>query len=89
MHNLFGDTNDVQVTISAAGGYFIEHVLAGDTVNEVLSYVAYNKDDLVMRVRRSVEAALREGKMSLEESKVLLRTYESGLAGYTYLERES
>jgi arginine decarboxylase len=89
MHNLFGDTNDVQVTISAAGGYFIEHVLAGDTVNEVLSYVAYNKDDLVTRVRRSVEAALREGKMSLEESKVLLRTYESGLAGYTYLERES
>jgi arginine decarboxylase len=88
LHNLFGDTNDVQVTINGAGGYFVEHVLAGDTVNEVLSYVAYNKDDLVMRLRRSVENALREGRMTLEESKVLLRTYEAGLAGYTYLERE-
>ncbi len=89
MHNLFGDTNDVQVTINSSGGYFIEHVLAGDTVTEVLSYVAYTKDDLVMRLRRSVENALRDGKMSLEESKVLLRTYEAGLAGYTYLERET
>jgi arginine decarboxylase len=88
LHNLFGDTNDVQVTINGAGGYFVEHVLAGDTVNEVLSYVAYNKDDLVMRLRRSVENALREGRMTLEESKVLLRSYEAGLAGYTYLERE-
>ncbi len=89
LHNLFGDTNDVQVTINSTGGYFIEHVLPGDTVNEVLSYVAYNKDDLVMRLRRSVESALRDGRMSLEESKVLLRTYEAGLSGYTYLERES
>jgi len=89
MHNLFGDTNDVQVTINSAGGYFIEHVLPGDTVIEALTYVSYNKDDLVMRLRRAVEGALREGRMSLEESKVLLRTYESGLSGYTYLERES
>ncbi len=88
LHNLFGDTNDVQVTINSSGGYFIEHVLAGDTVTEVLSYVAYHKDDLVTRLRRSVESALRDGKMSLEESKILLRTYEAGLSGYTYLERE-
>lgn len=88
MHNLFGDTNDVQVTIDAQGGYRIEHVLAGDTVSEMLSYVAYNREELVMRVRRSAEAALRDGKMTLEESKVLLRRYEAGLSGYTYLERE-
>ena len=53
-----------------------------------MSYVAYNKDDLVMRLRRSVESALRVGRMTLEESKVLLRSYEAGLAGYTYRERE-
>ena len=34
------------------------------------------------------EVALREGKMTLEESKVRLRSYEAGLSGYTYLERE-
>jgi arginine decarboxylase len=88
LHNLFGDTNDVQVTLDAQGGYRIEHVLAGDTVTEVLSYVAYSKDELVMRLRRSVEIALRSGRMSLEQSKDLLRRYEAGLGGYTYLERE-
>ncbi len=88
MHNLFGDTNDVQVTLDGANGYQVEHVLVGDTVSEMLSYVAYNKDELVMRVRRAVESALRDGRMSFEESKVLLRRYEAGLAGYTYLERE-
>lgn len=88
MHNLFGDTNDVQVTIDAQGGYRIEHVLAGDTVSEMLSYVAYNRDELVMRVRRAAEEALRDGRLTLEESRVLLRAYDAGLSGYTYLERE-
>jgi arginine decarboxylase len=33
-----------------------------------------------------VEAAVREGKMGYEESGRLLRFYEDGLNGYTYLE---
>ena len=32
------------------------------------------------------EKALREQKLSLDESRVLLKFYESGLEGYTYLE---
>ena len=47
-----------------------------------------NREDLVARLRRSAEAALRSGKMTLDESRNLLRVYEEGLAGYTYLERE-
>jgi arginine decarboxylase len=88
MHNLFGDTNDVQVTITDDGGYIIEHVEPGDTVTEVLKYVSYNREDLVARLRRSAEQALRAGKITLEESRYLLRSYEEGLAGYTYLERD-
>jgi len=88
LHNLFGDTNDVQVRIPEGGGYLIDHVIPGDTVNEVLTYVSYTKDDLVARVRRSVEAALRAGKISLADSRNLLRAYEEGLSGYTYLEAE-
>jgi arginine decarboxylase len=88
LHNLFGDTNDVQVSLAEGGGYVIENVLPGDTVTEVLKYVSYNREDLVARVRRSAEAALRRGDLTLEESRYLLRTYEEGLAGYTYLERD-
>jgi arginine decarboxylase len=88
LHNLFGDTNDVQVSLAPGGGYLIERVDPGDTVTEVLKYVSYNKEDLVARLRRSAEVALRAGKLTIEESRRLLRAYEEGLAGYTYLERE-
>ena len=88
MHNLFGDTHTVQVSLGPNGGYLIDHVVEGDTVTEVLNYVAYTKDDLVARVRKFTEAALRQGTLTLDESRQLLRTYEQGLSGYTYLERE-
>ena len=88
LHNLFGDTNTVHVSLTSNGGYQIEHVVTGDTVTDVLKYVAYSRDDLVARVRRSAELAVRDGKMTLEDTRSLLRLYETGLAGYTYLERD-
>ncbi len=88
LHNLFGDTHAVQVSLAPGGGYLIDHVVEGDTVTEVLNYVAYNKDDLVAKMRGFAEKALREGRITLDESRQILRAYEGGLAGYTYLERE-
>jgi len=86
LHNLFGDTNTVHVSLDEAGGYKVEHVVTGDTVTDVLKYVSYYKDELVTRVRRAAEVAMRSKRMSIEESRQLLRMYEEGLAGYTYLE---
>jgi arginine decarboxylase len=88
LHNLFGDTHAVQVSLAPNGGYLIDHVVAGDTVTEVLNYVSYNRDDLVARVRKFTENALRAGRLTLDDSRKLLRAYEEGLSGYTYLERE-
>jgi arginine decarboxylase len=85
LHNLFGDTHTVQVSIGDSG-YMIDHVVPGDTVAEVLHYVMYSREDLVARMRRSAEVALRAGRITLEESRHLLRAYEEGLSGYTYLE---
>ncbi|MGH7336140.1 MAG: hypothetical protein ACREI7_01060 [Myxococcota bacterium] len=53
-----------------------------------MKYVSYDPSDLVARVRRAAERALKAGKITFEESRHLLRAYEQGLAGYTYLERE-
>ncbi len=88
LHNLFGDTNTIQVSLAPGGGYLIDRVVEGDTVTEVLNYVAYNKDDLIAKVRGFTETALRAGRINLDESRQILRVYEAGLAGYTYLERE-
>jgi arginine decarboxylase len=88
LHNLFGDTHTIQVSLAPGGGYLIDRVVEGDTVTEVLNYVAYNKDDLIAKMRSFTESALRTGKITLDESRQILRVYEAGLAGYTYLERE-
>ncbi len=88
LHNLFGDTNTVHVSLEEGGGYRIDHVVAGDTVTEVLNYVSYSREDLVVRVRRAAEDAVRAGRMTLEETRRLVRMYEGGLSGYTYLERD-
>ncbi len=88
LHNLFGDTNTVHVSLAPEGGYRIDEVVEGDTVADVLRYVRYNRTELMARVRRAAEAALSAGRMTREESKQLLKMYEQGLAGYTYLEGE-
>jgi arginine decarboxylase len=63
----------------------VDHVVEGDSVTEALSYVQYSKEDLVSRVRRAVEAALRDKRLTMAESGRLMRRYEEALEGYTYL----
>ncbi len=63
LHNLFGDTDAVHVRLDG-DDYRVEHVVEGDSVTEVLSYVQYSKEDLVARVRRAVENAVREKRLS-------------------------
>lgn len=86
LHNLFGDTNAVHVSLGDNGEVILDQVVEGDTVKEVLNYVQFSADGLLAEMRRDVDAAEREGKLDGEESNRLLRFYEEGLDGYTYLE---
>lgn len=86
LHNLFGDTDAVHVRLGEADRIEIEHLVEGDSVEEVLGYVQFSKPELVERARRAIEVALREGRITVEESARLRRRYEEGLAGYTYLD---
>lgn len=85
LHNLFGDTDAVHVSIST-DGYQIEHVVEGDTVAEVLSYVQYNREELINRLRKASESSILIGAMTKQEAKLLIQLYQEGLSGYTYLE---
>ncbi len=86
LHNLLGDTNAVHVSLEPSGEVRVDHVVKGDRVKDVLGYVEYYADELLSLMRRDIERAVRDRKISLEESGRLLRFYESGLRGYTYLE---
>lgn len=85
LHNLFGDTDAVHVSMTS-GGYVIDHVIQGDSVGEVLSYVEYERLQLTRSIRESVETALAQKRISLQESRLLIRHFEEGLNSYTYLE---
>lgn len=87
LHNLFGDTDSVDVTINNSG-YIVEHVMEGDTVSEILSYVHYDRRDLVNQIRKATEKSILQGRLKNAEAKMLLKNYEEGLSGYTYLEEE-
>ncbi len=84
LHNLFGDTDAVHVRLDA-DDYRVDHVVEGDSVTEVLSYVQYSKDDLIGKLRRAVEDAVRDKRLSVAESGRFMRRYEEALEGYTYL----
>jgi len=89
LHNLFGDTNAVHLSMDQDHGYRVERVIEGDTVSEVLTYVQYEKQDLVRRIRSRLEVAVRAGRINVKESGLLMKRYEEGLSGYTYLTDEA
>lgn len=87
MHNLFGDTNAVHISVNK-DGYEIERVIDGETVADVLDYVQYNPKKLVRNVEAWVTSSMKAGKISPEEGREFLSMYRSGLYGYTYIEKE-
>jgi arginine decarboxylase len=87
LHNLFGDTNAVHVSLDENGEVVLDTVVQGDTVREVLNYVQYNSQTLIDQFRRDVERAVREQRIGYEDAGRLLKFYEAGLQGYTYLEQ--
>ena len=85
LHNLFGDTNAVHVSVDDKG-YNIDQVIDGETIAEVLEYVQYNPKKMVRTVESWVTTSVKAGIITLEEGREFLSNYRSGLYGYTYLE---
>ncbi|WP_228022041.1 biosynthetic arginine decarboxylase [Vasconcelosia minhoensis] len=84
LHNLFGQTNTVHIQLTPKG-YQIEHVVKGDTMAQVLSYVEYSAEDLLEQIRRRSEQALQNRDISLDEARLLQKNYQNSLNHYTYL----
>ncbi|MCI0630077.1 MAG: biosynthetic arginine decarboxylase [Phycisphaerales bacterium] len=86
LHNLFGDTHVVHIRLDENGKWWINHVVDGDSVRDVLNYVQYDVEKLRQEIRRECELAVRDNRLTVSESQSLSKAYEGGLAGYTYLE---
>jgi arginine decarboxylase len=82
LHNLFGDTDSVDVEIDDAGHIRLDHAIQGDTVSSVLRYVNFDPDKLLSALRAHCE----RGSLTTTEREQFLLEISDGLAGYTYLE---
>lgn len=87
-HNLFGQVNEVHVFLDETEpcGYYIEEVLRGHDIGELLSLNQYNSAYLKKGVKNQIDRNVRESTIKPREGVDLQRFYESVLAGYTYME---
>ena len=84
MHNLFGDTDSVNVELDKDNGYRLVKPEQGDTAEVVLRYVHFEPNDLVARYHSKIDAAT---SLDLQQRAQYLKELEEGLKGYTYLEK--
>ena len=82
MHNLFGDTDSVDVEIDAQGRVVLSNRIHGDTVSSVLRYVNFNPETLLLKWA----ARLDEADLTPDERSAYLTEVREGIEGYTYLE---
>lgn len=88
LHNLFGRSNEVHCFLDPTepNGYYIEEIIPGSTVTQVLGDVQYYETELVKSMKEQVEKAVKEGRLKPSEGVRLLDDYEAGMKEYTYLD---
>jgi arginine decarboxylase len=80
IHNLFGDTDSVDVRASA-DGHVLEHARRGDTNDRVLAMVGYDTGRLRQMLAQKITAA----KLVRDDGERVHAALEAGLTAYTYL----
>ncbi|KRG38185.1 arginine decarboxylase [Stenotrophomonas panacihumi] len=83
IHNLFGDTDAVEVAVEGSG-YRIAQQRRGDTTDVMLDYVGYRLDDL----RAAYAGRIADAQLPAAQAQALADALEAGLTGYTYLSDE-
>lgn len=88
LHNLFGDANVVSVNVHEDGSYEVSEELEGDSVSDVLKYVEYDIKAMKVRLKQIAEDSIKQGFITAKERKTILDSFEEGLRGYTYYEKD-
>lgn len=83
LHNLFGDTDSVDVELLPDGTSRLTGATRGDTVDTVLRFVHFDPEDLLAAYRQKVADAVG---LDAKARELYLRELAAGLEGYTYLE---
>ncbi len=81
MHNLFGDTDAVNIELDGQGGYRLSGPERGDSVDELLRYVHFEPQQMLEQYRHK----LANSGANMAERDSWFRELKAGLHGTTYL----
>lgn len=84
MHNLFGDTEAVDVYVNEDGRVRLRLSDEGDTVADMLQYVQLDPSKLLNEFTREV----RDSGLDEKLQRQFINDFKTGLYGYTYLEED-
>lgn len=87
MHNLFGRLNEVHIFSDDDDpeDFYIEEVVTGSSVSNVLSIMQYNPSAMAQDVKRIIDKHVAAGNIKPREGVKWTDFYEDCLHGYTYL----
>ena len=87
LHNLFGRVTEVHIFLDEdeESGWYIEEVIEGSTIGEVLAMTQWDKVELMRLLKSQVDAAIKSDRLKPNDAMKLLSDYERGLQEYTYL----
>jgi arginine decarboxylase len=87
LHNLFGRVTEVHVFLDPdeESGWYIEEVIEGSTIGEVLAMTQWDKVELMRLLKSQVDAAIKTDRLKPNDAMKLLSDYERLLQEYTYL----
>ncbi len=87
LHNLFGRVTEVHVFLDPdeESGWYIEEVIEGSTIGEVLAMTQWNKVELMRLLKSQVDASIKSDRLKPNDAMKLLSDYERLLQEYTYL----
>jgi arginine decarboxylase len=87
LHNLFGRVTEVHVFLDEdeESGWYIEEVIEGSTIGEVLAMTQWDKVELMRLLKTQVDAAIKTDRLKPNDAMRLLSDYERLLQEYTYL----
>ena len=86
-HNLFGRVNEAHVFLDEdeEGGFYIEEIIEGSTIGDVLTLTQWNQSELIRLIKAQVDAAIKSDRLKPNDAMRLLTNYERVLKTYTYL----
>jgi arginine decarboxylase len=87
LHNLFGRVTEVHVFLDPdeESGWYIEEVIEGSTIGEVLAMTQWDKVELMRLLKAQVDSAIKTDRLKPSDAMKLLSDYERLLQEYTYL----